>query len=399
MSTPVDPFRERLAAAQDAQIAASGVEDRVRARLLAGAPVTRRTAQPMPRRWVVGGAGLLAAAAAITFFVNTGPTELGARHGDVVLAAGAWVEADDAPARIDFTDGTVVELDQGSAIRIASMDEHGARIVLEHGVADLDVVHTGEADWEIQAGPFTIEVTGTAFQTAWTPDAESFKVHMREGSVQVSGPYLEGGQRVSGTGELEVDLVERRGQLTLKAPEPVVEPEVAPAPAPQRAPVAPDPEPEPTWLDAVEANDFPTAIERVEAAGVDTVLAAEDDKRLLALADAAQQAGRADLRVRVLNTTRSRFPGTDSAAIAAYHLGRRARYEQGDLAAAATWFRTAHDEGTSTTNRQLALGNLMQVLTEAGENRAAKQAAIEYLEEYPTGPHATYAEGLAPRKK
>ena len=55
MSTPVDPFRERLAAAQDAQLEAAGVEERVRARLLAGAPVTRRTARPVPVRLIAGG--------------------------------------------------------------------------------------------------------------------------------------------------------------------------------------------------------------------------------------------------------------------------------------------------------------------------------------------------------
>lgn len=395
MSNSFDNFTHRMAQAQDEQIAALDLEARVRDRVLSGA---KPRANRSSRGWVAGGTvvTLVAAAAAAVVFVDFGPDRITAIHDGTQLEVGAWIDAKTAPEQLDFSDGTVITLDQGSAVRVAAMTERGAHLMLERGTADLEVVHTGEADWTVQAGPYTIEVTGTAFQTSWDPDQQRIAVQMRDGSIVVTGPGLDpGGQDVSGVGSLtwppdeEVTLNTVDGEA-----DEVVE---EPAPVEQAAPAG-TAEPVADWFDEYKARDYAAAMELARSSGIDALVASETANRLLGLADLAKQTGDTKAQVQVLEGLRSRYAGTNDAARAALELGR-IHDKQGDHGAAAGWYRKAHDESLEARNGEIALGLHMTALANAADGKAAKQAAIEYLEKYPAGSYVAKAKELAKRKR
>lgn len=393
-------FGERLSRVQDAQIDARALEHSVRDRVLAGA--RPRVDRSDRRGFAVGGAAIAVAAAAAVALFAWPEGDLTARQGDRPLLAGAWIDAGEVAARIDFSDGTVVTLDPGTTARLATLDDDGAHLVLERGAVDLDVKHTGHADWAVQAGPYSVTVTGTAFRTEWLPDRQVFRVAMRHGSVQVDGPQLAAGRRVEGTDVLEIDLLADQARiLVAPTPEVVAAAPQAPAaaPAPASAPVTPAAAAAEDWRVAYERRAYGTAVELAQAEGLDGLLADGPVADLERLADAASLSGAMAIEGRAWEAIRARFAGTESAAVAALRIGRAAQDRDGDHAAAARWFRLAHGESAQPNLRVLALGLHVVALDRAGDARGAKQAAIEYLDTYPDGPHAAFAEGLAPRKR
>lgn len=397
--TPSD-FGERLARAQDAQLDARAIERSVRDRVLDGA--RPRVDRSDRRGFAAAGAALAVAAASLLALVAWPDPTLRAQHGDRSLEAGAWIDAGEQSARLDFSDGTVVTLDPGSTARLAEIDDQGAHLLLERGAVDLDVVHTGDADWAVQAGPFSIAVTGTAFRAEWLPERQVFRVQMREGSVQVAGPQLDAGRRVEGTDVLEIDLLADQARILLapapEAGEGDAVAEAPPAAAPQGTAAPAEVAPE-DWLAAYERRAYGEAVALAEAAGLDALLAEASAGDLELLGDAASLSGAGSVEARTWNALRERFPGTEAAASAALRLGRWALDRERDPVAAARWLRLAHDESKADTTRVVSLGLLVLALDRSGDARAAKAAAIEYLEAYPDGPHAALAEGLAPRRR
>ncbi|WP_199693489.1 FecR domain-containing protein, partial [Sorangium cellulosum] len=121
----------------------------------------------------------------------------------VAGAAGGYIAAAGGEeARLRFTDGTTVALAPGSALRVAEVDATGARMLLEDGRASLRVTPRPKARWSVEAGPFAVLVTGTAFDVTWTRGDGTLRVDLHEGSVTVRGPLapdglpLRAGQRL-----------------------------------------------------------------------------------------------------------------------------------------------------------------------------------------------------------
>ncbi|AUX21933.1 uncharacterized protein SOCEGT47_024310 [Sorangium cellulosum] len=133
-------------------------------------------------------------------------------------AAGGYVSAPaEAEARLRFTDGSTVALAPGSALRVAEVDAAGARMLLEDGRASLRVTPRPKARWAVEAGPFAVLVTGTAFDVAWTRGDSTLRVDLREGSVTVRGPLspdglpLRAGQRLVARlreGDMQISSIE-----------------------------------------------------------------------------------------------------------------------------------------------------------------------------------------------
>ncbi len=66
----------------------------------------------------------------------------------------------------------------------------GARIVLSNGRAHTFFVPKPHARWQVAAGPYVVQVTGTIFDVQWSGDSEAFDVWLEKGSVRVSGPLI-----------------------------------------------------------------------------------------------------------------------------------------------------------------------------------------------------------------
>jgi hypothetical protein len=140
---------------------------------------------------------------------------------------------------VTFDDGSTIALDRGSRFRL-QRQQRGAELDLDSGSATLAVVHRSGARWQVLAGPFRVEVTGTRFDVAWSAAHDHFTIRMHEGEVRISGGMLTKPVYLSAGQMLESDVV--RGSVTITdnlqvAPD--VEPEPTIAPAAPAAPVAP----------------------------------------------------------------------------------------------------------------------------------------------------------------
>jgi hypothetical protein len=120
----------------------------------------------------------------------------------------------DAPASVEFSDGSKIVASAGSRLRIDATNEHGARVFVERGSATAQVTHRAHSSWVFIAGPFDVHITGTRFTLAWDPREQAIDLTLHQGSVSVDSPLgsthcvLRAGQRfraslASGTMQLD----------------------------------------------------------------------------------------------------------------------------------------------------------------------------------------------------
>jgi TolA-binding protein len=218
-----------------------------------------RGSRPPWRGLLLAGAG----AAAVVAVLLVGRGMQRARPLTYVVAEGAaeqdgYIRGGDG-SRVQFSDGTHVDLGQGSRVSVLSRGPRGARLRVEEGEAHFDVAHLPHAAWSVEAGPYVVYVTGTVFDVRWSGGDEVIEVRMRSGSVQVAGPLLpervtlRAGQRLRArlaSSELLIGGDDRGGVADQAAPArgPSGERPAAPAipPAPEAAagagvPAAPTP--------------------------------------------------------------------------------------------------------------------------------------------------------------
>jgi hypothetical protein len=173
-----------------------------------------RPARPPWRGLLVAGAG----AAAVVALLLVARDVQRARPVTYIVADGAgeqdgYIRGGDAGSRVQFSDGTHVDIAQGARVSVLSRGPRGARLRVEEGEARFDVAHLPHAAWSVEAGPYVVYVTGTVFDVRWSGTSEVIEVRMRSGSVQVGGPLLpervtlRAGQRLTGklaSGELRI---------------------------------------------------------------------------------------------------------------------------------------------------------------------------------------------------
>jgi ferric-dicitrate binding protein FerR (iron transport regulator) len=359
-----------------------------------------------------------------------------------ILEEGGYVRGDDRRGgQLRFSDGTRIRLAPGAKLSVGTPGARGARLRLQDGEAHFEVMHLPRAAWTVEAGPYVVEVTGTVFDVRWSGADEVAEVHLRSGSVRVSGPLLAehatlhpGQSLVAHIAAHELRIGEDRPLVATTAPATSAAPS-APAPAPPPAatvapvlavpppgvaiaPTAPAPErakkprrrlalvtpPQPPprkqaeastwapheWTARVTAGDTKGVLEEAEARGMDTVLAEADGPALVALADAARYAGRRDLAARALLAQRSRFPDTPAATSAAFFLGRLAD-DAGKPAAALDWYRRYFVEQPRGAYASEALGRAMLAVSRISGKTAAREMAEMYLERFPNGTYLLHA--------
>ncbi|MFT3766778.1 MAG: FecR domain-containing protein [Minicystis sp.] len=395
-------------------------------------------------------AAVLAAAAAVLFWPRA---RLRYEVVGATLAPSAYVRvpASGPEAALRFSDGTEVVFAAGGRGRVAEVGARGARIVIESGRARVHVAHLPGAEWSVEAGPFAIAVTGTAFDVSWKAEEGELEVRLRVGSVVVRGPLspagvpMHAGQRLTARlGDRELRIVEETGSAGTTAdaeaaaaraaseggavgsagavvggagavvgtaaervvgPAPSVtgaERVVVPAPAAtanERVAAAPKAsrreEAAPAWQRRVKAGDFRGVIADAEARGIDATLAEASLADLEALADAARYAGRADVAGKVLGAERARFPGTVEAKTAAFLLGRLAEDAQASPGAAIGYYDAYLAEAPDGAFASEALGRKMNAVHRSAGAAAARPIAEAYLRRFPGGSYAAVAQQIA----
>ena len=401
--------------------------------------LVRDRATPGRRRWSNGwllvAAGVVGLAAAfgiagvvrrgilsspLTFSVDGGVRGPG---GDIQAEAGAGSD-------VLFSDGTEVQLASNARLRVAPPGPHGARMRLQAGEAQFQVVHRPHAAWFVEAGPYVIEVTGTAFDVRWSEAEQVAEVKMRSGSVRVSGPLLR--ERVTlGRGERLVARVTagdvRIDDAHAASAAPVTAPVAAQVASPSSpAPVAAPPAiplaievPGPAKSTSVHVRHVPARAPRVLAmqspgaptsqdptslpppatppafepvppagAGVSSAASAWTDRRWAARVVAGEgSVVLADAEALGLDSTLTRAAGSDLTALA-----DAARYAgRGELAARALQELRRRFPGTAQA--QAAAFLLGRAADDRGDTRAGLAWYRRYRAEAPAGPYASEALG------
>jgi TolA-binding protein len=413
----------RIRAAQDRILASETNTARARSQLSfdpADYPATRG-------RWKgVVFAAVSAAAAVLLAFLFWLPSSAMELDGQPV-SVGDWVAAPPAGEKmLTFSDGSAIRLSANSSARVQHLDARGAHVLLERGVVHVHVRPRGGNAWKMDAGPYRIEVKGTRFQMSWHPREERFELTLEEGEVLVSGPMLKSarplkaGERMQAAVarhwlEIEdrdsykttIHKADLAAQVKDEGPEtgPALEEtgdegvaSVAKGGAAFEAPAkrqARQGRAATSWQSLAEQGAYDKALAAAEKTGIDRILERSSALTLMTLGDAARRGGRQALAKRVYREVYQRFPRTTHASSAAFALGIIAFDRERQYQTAAKWFEACKTQGGAGTLTREAMGRLVEALHRAGEKRAARQAAVRYLERYPKGPHANLARRIA----
>jgi transmembrane sensor len=345
-------------------------------------------------------AGLaLAAAAAVAGFVmlrRTAAADIGFSVDGAPGKVGEFLPSPaDRAIKLTFNEGTSAVLAPKTRSRVASVSPNGADMIIESGKARLAVVPRAHNRWTVRAGPFVVHVTGTRFDVAWDPVKDRFVLELYEGSLTLSGCVfgegnaLVAGERVEagcGLAEYRVSKLAARG----KPREPPVDVAASASPAASSAEglaerVRPD------WLTLARAGRYGESYRTAEADGFDELCGKSNAGNLLLLGDVARLSGHTDQARAAYLMVRSRFARSQSAAIAAFYLGRL-ELDANPTGSAKKWLLTYLEEMPDGPLSAAALGRLLEVQIAAHDRDSAVALARQYLDRYPSGPHSAAAE-------
>jgi TolA-binding protein len=378
--------------------------------------VTRRVVKRVSGGWLTGARGIsfgLAGAAAVAAAVvvwwrlpisfqvdsDAGPAAVAGTAGDLIEANAV------VPTAVRFSEGSSIVLERGGRLRVLSLQSDGARVLVEKGAADVAIAHRrAPGKWRFEAGPVTVDVTGTRFRVDWNPEDRSFGIDLKEGSVIVGGDCLGTPRRVQRGDSLRVQcgpavkLAKVDAPSALPSALPILEEKGTPA----RAKAVARRETRETrasdeagdWRALVAAGHYGEAVRAAERAGWNRVCRGANAVELLALADAARLSGETARAIEALTILRQRFPGSTSAATGAFSLGRLAFERRGAYAEAARWFATYLEEQPRGPLMGDAVGRLMEARHRSGDRPAARHDAERYLHRFPEGPYAATARAI-----
>lgn len=327
--------------------------------------------------------------------------------------SGAFLAApSDRELPLRFADGTRFALAGGSSARVASVDSHGAHLVIEKGRAVVAVVRRPQSRWRVDAGPFQVAVVGTRFDVSWDAMARVMELHLEEGAVRVSGGLLNealevrAGQRLRAFADkARVELSDAagsdvatvspsaQGQAPTSAESPQAEPATESARPGVSAPgaaasVSSGP---PLWRTLAAAGKFRDALAAAEQAGFEAECRRGSGVDLLALGDAARLSGSAERAEQAYAAAHGKL---SQGGRASYGLGLVAFDQRGDFTRAARHFEAYLREQPRGSLRTEAMGRLLEAWQRAGRASEARRVAERYLSLYPQGPQAARAKQL-----
>lgn len=256
------------------------------------------------------------------------------------------------PRRVDFSDGSSLVLHAATHLRVTTTYSDGATLSLERGELDLSIRHRTKTRWQLDIGPYVVQVTGTHFSASWDPDAGDVGVDLLDGAVTVRGPgivapiILQVGQRFRAnkagsytveTGGAAAALPEPPGEAPLPqtaSPTPKTRRVSAPAATASGRPEKPTCD----FVGLVSSGQFDATLAHARTMGIETAFEECPVRSLFALADAARYQGQFELSRRALMAIRKRSP--DDSGKAAFFLGRLEE-ARGNFETALGWYTQA----------------------------------------------------------
>jgi TolA-binding protein len=353
------------------------------------------------------------AAAAATFLVIVGAAFLWERERAVTYSVvdGNLVDGDrvvgGTATKLRFSEGSEVALEPGAETRILGLDAHGGQLSLQDGTAQVAIAKRPGAAWTLAAGPYKVQVTGTAFSLRWSRREQALEIAMQSGSVIVTGPNagsgmaLHAGQRLRGSVPSGKLTVEANSAATPAEPMPANP--VAGSGVPGTSASDPKgandadagsvPSRELGWAQKAAAGDFKGVVDAAALRGIAPTLAGAPLADLSALADSARYLRRTDLARQTLQAQRTRFPKSAAARDAAFFLGRIAE-DRADSRGAIEWYDRYFGDAPGGPYASQALGRKLMLVYRQGGAERARTIARDYLERFPSGSYAAAAKNI-----
>jgi hypothetical protein len=389
-----DALAAESSASEEIRLARAGFLHRIAARNAGAAGPARGF---FVRRWralfLVGAtAAAVVAVGAYTQLpvsFKIGPAATPGQAGDLVVAA--------APTQLRFSEGSSLMLAEGGRLRVLATHAAGARILVEDGTVEADIVpaRLGKKRWSFEAGPFRVQVVGTRFKLSYRAQEQSFSVSTSQGRVVVAGPCLQGPAAVTAGTRLDLSCLAPPPPQAKTAgafPEPAVD--VGPA-SHTAAPLPARPGRDTLrWRELIRAGRLHEGLRAAEQADFARVCQVATVKELLALGDAARLFGRSNRAETALRVLRQRFPKSAEASTAAFTLGRVAFERKRAYGEAVKWFATYLHEQPNGPLMGDSMGRLMEAKLLAGDAGGARADAQGYLRRFPEGPYASEARGI-----
>lgn len=312
------------------------------------------------------------------------------------------VTTDTMPAKLAFSDGSLLEVKEASDLSISALGRHSALSRLARGSVKVSVQHHEDTRWTFLAGPYEVRVEGTSFDLSWADD--EFALAMHEGRVRVLGP--DHGEWVLYEGDSLVIPREHHAAAAklpaANAPEQDGASDAAEAdPAAERsgaegtsdgsdgAGLEGKAQAGRAWGKLLTEGRFADILADARQQGTGAALRRPLGD-VVALAHAARYENQSDLAEDCWKTVRSRAPGSSNAQQGAFFLGRIME-QQGRRADAVQWYRRYQNESPGGVYAGQALGRELVLTSGQGKSGAAADLAREYMRRYPSGPYANAA--------
>ena len=284
-----------------------------------------------------------------------------ARHVESVWE-GSVVASDDAPVDVTLAEGTLIELDPQSEVKLLSSTPSSVQLMLNDGSAMFEVAKRPTRRFTVQAGSVEVLVTGTQFRVTRSEarDGERVRVDVEEGSVEIRRRgerqvKLAAGEHWSG--------VLRGEDLPLTTTKP---------------------------MEADDANDVanakvgPRRSKRQRSHRKDAETPAT---RLFDRANLARRAGRLRDAAHLYAQLVDQHPRDRRAALCAFELGRLRMDSLSEMRGAIRAFEQALLLDARRSFAEDAMARLVLAYEAVGERGACRTARERYVSRYPDGVH------------
>lgn len=336
---------------------------------------------------------------------------------------------------VQLPGGNEMRLAAGSLGSVREASPRQVRLSLERGTL-ISVVRT-PVRWRVEAGPYYVEAAGTEYTVTW--EDPRLEVTVSHGKVVVSRQTgtaaqwkVEAGGRLVLENEPEKRPTKTQGPAAgadagdppdsaplqdgnaVAAPEhsggasaerlnPDETPASEPPPARESEKARPASPPEKSrmpdemaeWKKMLQAENYTAAVEIVERSGLAAFADTAPLADLQAMASAARYASKPQTALVLLVSMRTRFPGTPSASVAAFLMGRVYSEQLGDHRTAVAWFSTYLSEAPGGALAEEALGRRMDSAHRCGMREQAMESAKQLLARFPKSPFASLARKIA----
>ncbi len=337
--------------------------------MLAGWMVTRESMRDAPRTPEPVAAHVVAPAAA---------------REDAMAAPVAPVTSEQPPPavaqRVVLARGVSMLLAEGARARGLRTGSRKFQVQLEDGKVDLGLEPRAirRVSWVVLAGQYRVQAQEAVFSVSYEANTQQLHLQVGRGRARISGAGMKP-RHVKAGEELR-----------------------APAPLAQRGrsahtghePTAAGDQPAESWRTLYEAGHYAEALVLAKRDGYTANAGSLDARDLTDLADIARLARAGGEARALLLTLREHYPDSRGAREGAFLLGRMAADGTHDTKGAEHWFTTYLNESPSGTYAQEALGRLLTLASQSGDQARARAHAERYLTRFPGGPYASLARSL-----